>query len=57
MIDVALKVLALATFIVFLAFLPIFVPLPDLIVVVVIVVAMAAYDFLVYPALRRRGRL
>lgn len=54
MVDNVLKVLALATFIAFIAFLPIWVPLPDLIVVSAIVVAMAAYDFLIYPVLRRR---
>jgi TRAP-type uncharacterized transport system fused permease subunit len=54
--DTILKVLALATFIVFIAVLPVFVPKLDLIAVCVIVAAMAIYDFLIYPALRRRRR-
>ena len=41
MIDTVLKLLALTGFIAFIAFLPIFVPLPDLIVVTAIVAAMA----------------
>lgn len=56
MLDIVLKVMALAAFVVFLAFLPVFVPLPDLIVVAVIVVAMVTFDFLVYPVLRRHRR-
>ena len=56
MIDTVLKIFALACFIGFVAVLPIFVPLLDLIAVVVIVVAMATFDFLIYPALRRRRR-
>lgn len=54
MVNNVIKVTALAAFIVFVSFLPAFVPLPDLIAVVVIVVAMATFDFLVYPVLRRR---
>jgi len=54
--DTVLKIFALATFIAFIAFLPVFVPLPDLIVVVVIVAGMAAFDLLIYPAMRRRRR-
>jgi multisubunit Na+/H+ antiporter MnhB subunit len=56
MVDIVLKVLALASFIVFLAFLPIYVPDLALIAVIVIVVAMATYDFLIRPALMRRRR-
>jgi len=57
MVNTVIKILALATFIVFVAFLPIFVPDVDLIVVCSIVIAMAAFDFLIYPALRRRRGL
>lgn len=53
MLDTILKTFALAIFIAFIAFLPIFVPQTDLIVVCVIVAGMAAYDFLIYPRLRR----
>lgn len=56
MIDTVLKALALVSFVVFIAFLPIFVPLPDLILVVVIVAGMATFDLLIYPAIRRRRR-
>jgi hypothetical protein len=52
-----IKVAALAAFIVCISFLPVFVPLPDLIVVVVIVAVMATFDFLVYPVLRRKKQL
>jgi len=55
-IDTVLKALALVSFVVFIAFLPIFVPLPDLILVVVIVAGMATFDLLIYPAIRRRRR-
>jgi hypothetical protein len=56
MVDIVLRVFALASFIAFLAFLPIYVPDPALIAVIVIVVAMATYDFLIRPALMRRRR-
>lgn len=56
MLDTIVKISALATFVVFIAFVPIFVPEPDLIIVCAIVVAMAIYDFLIYPVLRRRRR-
>lgn len=56
MTDTVLKVLALAFFVAFIAFLPIFVPQIDLIVVCVIVAAMAMFDFLIYPSLRRGPR-
>jgi hypothetical protein len=56
MLDTVLKVLALASFVVFLLFLPIYVPDLDLIAVIAIVIAMATYDFLIRPALLRRPR-
>jgi hypothetical protein len=56
MLDTVLKVIALASFILFLSFLPIYVPDLDLIAVIVIVIAMATYDFLIRPALMRRRR-
>jgi len=56
MLDVVLRVLALASFIIFLLFLPVYVPDLDLIAVIAIVIAMATYDFLVRPALLRRLR-
>lgn len=56
MLDAILKVIALCTFVAFIAFLPVFVPLPDLITVVVVVALMAVYDLLIYPVLRRRRR-
>lgn len=57
MLDNVLKVLALATFIVFVSILAVRVPSPSLVAVLVIVVAMAVYDFLVRPyRLRNRKR-
>jgi len=49
MLDNVLKVFALATFIVFVAILAVRVPSPSLVAVLVIVVAMAVYDFLIRP--------
>jgi hypothetical protein len=57
MLDTVLKLLALVVFIGYIAIVPIFVPEPPLIIVCVIVGIMAIYDFLIYPALRRRRRL
>jgi hypothetical protein len=57
MLDNVLKVFALATFIVFVAILAVRVPSPSLVAVLLIVVAMAVYDFLVRPyRLRDRNR-
>lgn len=56
MLDIVLKIFALATFFVCIAFIPIFVPDLDLIIVCGIVGAMAAYDFLIYPMRRNRRR-
>jgi hypothetical protein len=55
MLDLILKVVALGAFIASLAVLVIWVPSPDLVTVIVIVAAMAVYDFLVRPYLRRRN--
>lgn len=56
MLDTVLKVFALAIFLVCIAFIPIFVPDLDLIIVCAIVGAMATYDFLIYPMRRNRRR-
>jgi hypothetical protein len=56
MVETVLKVIALASFAAFAVVLPIYVPDLDLMAVIVIVVAMAAYDFFVRPMLRRRQR-
>lgn len=56
MLDNILKISALATFIVCIAFIPFFVPDLDLIVVCAFVAAMATYDFLIYPMRRNRRR-
>ncbi len=56
MLDTILKVVALATFIAFVAVLAIRVPSPSLVTVLVVVVAMAVYDLLVRPYLLRRRR-
>ena len=56
MTDIVLKLIALAGFILTLAVLAIYVPQADLIGVLAIVVLMAAYDFLVRPLMRNRGR-
>jgi hypothetical protein len=53
-LDYIIAPLALICFAASLAIIPIWVPLPDLIVVCVIAVAMAAYDFW-RSALRRRN--
>ena len=49
MVDIVLKVLALSLFVASLAIIAIKVPDPALISVIVLVVAMAVYDFLVRP--------
>ena len=54
MIDTILKLVALAVFLGYVAIVPVFVPDADLILVCVIVGIMAIYDFMIYPALRRR---
>jgi hypothetical protein len=56
MLDIVLKLIALTGFVASLSVLVIWVPSPDLIAVVVVVAAMAVYDLLVRPVLRRRGR-
>jgi hypothetical protein len=55
MLDTILKIVALAAFIVSLAVLVIWVPSPDLVTVIVVVVAMAIYDFFLRPYLRNRN--
>jgi len=55
MLDNILKIVALAAFIASLTVLVIWVPSPDLVTVIVIVIAMAVYDFLIRPYLRRRN--
>lgn len=55
MLDLVLKILALASFVASLMVLVIYVPDIDLTVVLLIVIAMAVYDFLVRPILRRRN--
>ena len=49
MLDNVLKVFALATFIVFVAILAVSVPSPSLVAVLIVVIAMAIYDFLIRP--------
>ena len=56
MLDTVFKVIALAAFVGFAAFLPAYVPGLDLLAVIAIVVGMAAYDFFVRPMLRGRRR-
>jgi hypothetical protein len=56
MLDTILKVLALGAFIVFVAILAVRVPSPSLVTVLVVVVAMAIYDFFVRSYLRDRRR-
>ena len=56
MLDNILKVLALAAFTVFVAILAVRVPSPSLVTVLVVVVAMAVYDFFVRSYLRDRRR-
>lgn len=55
MLNIVLKIAALAGFVVSLAVLAIYVPDLDLIAVLVIVAAMAIYDFLIRPMLMRNG--
>lgn len=55
MLDLVLKILALASFVASLMVLVIYVPDIDLTIVLLIVIAMAVYDFLVRPILRRRN--
>jgi hypothetical protein len=54
MVEIIVKVLALATFAGFAAVLPAYVPGLDLLAIIAIVVVMAGYDFFVRPVLRRR---
>lgn len=54
MFDIILRIAALAAFVASLAVLVIFVPEPDLVVVLALVAAMAIYDFLIRPL--RAGR-
>jgi membrane protein YdbS with pleckstrin-like domain len=54
--DMPLKALALLAFVASLAALAVYVPNFDLIAVLVVVVAMALYDFMVRPALARYRR-
>lgn len=56
MLDTVLKLLALAGFVATLAVLAIYVPSVDLLAVLAVVFAMAAYDFLIRPLLARRRR-
>ena len=56
MVDIVLKVLALSLFVASLAIIAIKVPDPALISVIVLVVAMAVYDFLVRPYMMRNKR-
>jgi hypothetical protein len=56
MVETVVKVIALAGFAAFAAFLPAYVPGLDLLAVIVIVIAMAGYDFFIRPILRRRSQ-
>jgi hypothetical protein len=56
MLDILVKIVALAAFAVSLAALGIYVPSADLIAVLGIVFAMAVYDFLLRPLLARNRR-
>ena len=56
MLNTVIKILALAGFVASLAVLAIYVPEPDLTIVLVIVAAMAIYDFLIRPVLMRNGK-
>jgi hypothetical protein len=56
MFDNVLRLLALAGFAASLAVLAVYVPSPDLVIVVAVVLAMAAFDFLLRPVLLRRNR-
>ncbi len=55
MLDTVLKIVALGALIASLAVLVIWVPSPDLVAVIVVVVAMAVYDFFIRPFLRRKN--
>ena len=55
MLDTFLKIMALAGFIVWLAVIPRWVPVPDLIAVVVLVAGMAVFDFFIWPRWKRNG--
>jgi branched-subunit amino acid ABC-type transport system permease component len=54
-LDTVLKIVALAGFAASLAVLAVWVPLPDLIAVVGIAVALALYDFFIRPLRQRNG--
>jgi hypothetical protein len=54
MVEIIVKVLALASFAGFAAFLPGYVPGLDLLAIIALVIAMAGYDFFIRPMLRRR---
>lgn len=53
MLDMILKIFALATFVASLLVIVVYVPTPDLVIVLLLVVAMAIYDFLIRPLFRR----
>jgi hypothetical protein len=55
MLTTILKLAALASFVASIAVIIIYVPDPSLIAVVMIVIAMAIYDFLIRPMLVRNG--
>lgn len=55
MFDMILRILSLAAFVGSMLVLVIYVPDMDLTAVLLIVLAMAIYDFLIRPALRRRN--
>lgn len=55
MIDMILRIAALVAFVASLMVLVIYVPDMDLTAVLLIVIAMAIYDFLIRPVLRRRN--
>jgi hypothetical protein len=56
MVDILLKIVALAGFVAFSAVLAVRVPEPSLVTVLIIVSLMAAYDFFVDPYIRRNGK-
>ncbi len=56
MIDTIVRILALALFVASMAIIAIKVPEPDLVTVIVLVAAMAAYDFLIRPWRMRNGQ-
>jgi hypothetical protein len=55
MLDMILKVFALAAFVASLLVIVVYVPAPDLVIALLLVVAMAIYDFLIRPLFRRRN--